>query len=409
MIFDRLLKNAAARDAPRQGAYTLTLDNAAGWGVNEMVSATSAMKLSAVNACVECITNSISKLPIFIMEENTRNRIEHPLLKLLNERPNEAMTPSVYSRLVEGNRLLTGNGYALIYRSRQTAEPVELLPVQDASVTPYLDDNGKLWYVYTNPKTGEMRKLLPFDVLHYKAYSYDGIRGVSVLSRAAEVIRNAQAAQQYEGRFYRQNAQPSGIIKANTLLETPAKNKIRESWEEIHSGIDGAFRVAVLDQGLDYKQISLSNQDAQFVESRSLSVEDIARFFCVPLYKINSGKQSYSSNEQNGIEYVTGTLQPIVTQYEQEDTYKLLFDRERNRRLRIRRNMMAELRGDVNSRGSWYKTMREVGVFSPNDILALEDMPPVRGGESRYASLNYVPLERFDELSQKRAEGGEQN
>ena len=135
-------------------------------------------------------------------------------------------------------------------------------------------------------------------------------------------------------------------------------------------------------------------------------MEDIARFFGVPMYKLNAGKQSYNSNEQNGIEYVTGTLHPIVTQCEEEDTYKLLFDSEKQRGLEIRRNMMAELRGDSGSRGAWYKTGREIGMFSVNDIRALEDMPDVEGGDTRQASLNYVPLELFRELSVSRNQGG---
>jgi HK97 family phage portal protein len=141
------------------------------------------------------------------------------------------------------------------------------------------------------------------------------------------------------------------------------------------------------------------------VESKGISVEDISRFFGVPLYKINAGKQSYSSNEQNGIEYVVNTLHPIVTQYEEESTYKLLFDSELSRSLQIRINMMAELRGDFATRGAWYKNMREVGAFSVDDILGLEDQPKVPGGDVRLASLNFVPLEDFKRLSDQRNEG----
>ena len=142
------------------------------------------------------------------------------------------------------------------------------------------------------------------------------------------------------------------------------------------------------------------------MESKAVSVEDIARFFGVPLYKINAGKQTYNSNEQNGIEYVVGTLHPIVTQYEEEDTYKLLFEKEQKQGLEIRRNMMAELRGDFTSRGAWYRTMREIGADSVDDIMDLEDRPAVPGGKSRYASLNYVPLELFEELSINRNRAG---
>jgi HK97 family phage portal protein len=221
------------------------------------------------------------------------------------------------------------------------------------------------------------------------------------------VIDTAKATQRYENGFYTRNARPVGILKTQSSIGKEAKDKIREEWHKIHEGVDNAFRIAVLDLGIDYQSISMSNKDTQFVESKAVTVEDIARFFGVPLYKINAGKQSYNSNEQNGIEYVVNTLHPIVTQYEEEDTYKLLFEQEQKKGLEIRRNMMAELRGDFSSRGNWYKAMREIGAYSVNDILALEDRPNVPGGNTRYASLNYIPLERFDELSVSRNQGGE--
>lgn len=135
-------------------------------------------------------------------------------------------------------------------------------------------------------------------------------------------------------------------------------------------------------------------------------MEDIARFFGVPLNKLMAGKQAYNSNEQNATDYVMNTLHPIVSQCEEEDTYKLLFDSELTRGLQIRRNMMAELRGDTNTRAAWYKVAREIGVYSVNDICDLEDIPRVPGGDTRNDSLNYVPLEDFRELSRNR-NGGE--
>ncbi len=392
------------RNEPRQ---TISLENPDDWvqGVTRGTGRHGAMKISAVNACVECLCNSMSKLPVFVMNSNTKEHVPHRILPLLADRPNEAMTPSVYKKLVEANRLMGGNSYVLIMRNRNTGRVQELIPIHYNYVSPWIDENGKLWYLAINPKTGEPRKLGIYDVLHYKAYTEDGINGISVLSRAQEVIDTAKAAQRYENGFYTRNARPVGILKTDSSMNTEAKNKIRDEWNKIHEGADNAFRIAVLDLGIDYRSISMSNKDTQFVESKAVSVEDIARFFGVPLYKINAGKQSYSSNEQNGIEYVVGTLHPIVTQYEEEDTYKLLFDSDRKKGLEIRRNMMAELRGDFASRGAWYKSMREIGAYSVDDIMELEDRPKVPGGHTRYASLNYVPLELFEELSRNRNSG----
>ena len=407
MIFDRAIRNITNSSDLMQ--RNMTLSDPVEWltGTTSGTTQTGAMKLSAVNACVEVITNSISKLPIFIMDSNTKEHINHPLLRILCDRPNEAMTPSVYKKLIHTNILMKGNGYALIVRSPNTARPQELIPIYSDYITPWIDYKGKLWYIFTHPKTGEVRKLDNFDILHYKAYSEDGINGISVLSRASDVINTSKAAQNYENKLYTQNARPSGVLKADASITKEAKDKIREEWNAIHNGVDNAFKIAVLDLGLSYQPISLNNKDAQFVESKTITIEDISRFFGVPLYKINSGKQSYSSNEQNGIEYVVNTLHPSVTQYEEEDTYKLLFESEKRKGLEVRRNMMAELKGDTSSRGTWYKNMREIGAFSVDDVLALEDMPKVPGGHTRNASLNYVPLELFEELSKNRNRGEE--
>ncbi len=403
MIFDRAFSRM------KNQAQVLTVEGLEGWTAGGVPDAgqTGAMKLSAVNRCVECISDSMAKLPIFVMDGRTKEHLNHPLLQLLERRPNEAMAPSVYKKLMESNRLLHGNAYAAILRDRASAAPVELLPLPPDCVSPRLDQSGRLWYLYTNPRTGELRRLAQWDVLHYKAYSRDGINGVSVLSRAAEVIQTARAAQRYEGKFYGQGAQPSGVLTVDSKLEPEAKDKVREEWRRVHAGVDNAFRVAVLDLGLKYTPISISNRDAQFVESKAVTVEDIARFFGVPLNKLMAGKQAYNSNEQNATDYVRNTLHPIVSQCEEEDTYKLLFDSELARGLQIRRNMMAELRGDTATRAAWYKVGREIGYFSVNDICDLEDTPRVPGGDTRMARLDNVPLEDFRALSLARNGGGE--
>ena len=142
------------------------------------------------------------------------------------------------------------------------------------------------------------------------------------------------------------------------------------------------------------------------MEQKDISVADIGRFFGVPLYKLMAGKQSYSSNEQNAIEYVVGTLHPNAVIWEQELQYKLFTPQDIDRGLRVHGNLMGELRGDFQSRGAWYKDMRENGVLSVNDIRELEDLPAVDGGDDHYASLNYVPLREWAELSRERAGNG---
>lgn len=385
-----------------------------------------AMRLSAVDRCVEVLSGDIAKLPAYVYNSKTRRRVEdHTILTLLNLRSNPWQTSFDARKLAEAGRLCGGNAYMWIQRDPASLKPVRLLGLPWGKVSAYLDKNtGELWYDIDHPYTGrKVQRVDAMDMIHVPAYSRNGWSGISVLERASEVVGASRAAQAYNSSYYRNGGQPGGVLETEsnisgsieisradgTTEQVPIKDVIRSEWEKRHGGPDNANRVAVLDNGLKYKPISISQRDAQFVENAELSIRDLARFFGVPLYKLQEGKQSYNSNEQNAIEYITGTLHPIVTAWEQELTYKLLTPQERADGLEIRLNMMAELRGDSSSRAAWYRNMREAGVYSVNDILALEDMPDVEGGDERYASWNYGPLSKWAELSVQRNGGSNEN
>lgn len=422
-----LVRAGRSLDSPTRkaaGAFqALTLDNPAGWltgGDPVGMSRERAMKISTVNRCVEVLSSAMGVLPTFVMDRNTKRHADnHRLCGVLQERPNEAMTPFDFNRLLMCNEMLRGNAYAWSYRDPRSGHILERIPLSPDYVTQVFVE-GKRWYLYSHPVTGQIYWLRPEDVTHYKAYSEDGLDGISVLRRAALTLDTARAAQTYENSTWNNNGQPSGILTTESDLgglvkvrqpdgsekEFDPKEQLRKSWEAIHRGPGNAFRVAVLDLGLKYQPISMTNADAQFVESNEVRVADICRFFGVPLHLAYAGKQSYSSNEQNGIEFVTYTLLGYETQWSQDDSWRLLLPGERAAGLRVRRNPKVFLRGDTAAQTSHYRTMREVGAYSVNDILALEDRPPVPGGDVRYASWNYGPLEDFERLSTIRALGG---
>ena len=413
---------AVARSPSVNKAVTVGGLAAAGYPVSGTDSGeTFARKLSAVDRCIELLSDSMGKLPCYIMDSRSRERVELPLLQLLNQRPNEAMTPFIRKKVLETSRQVTGNGYDWIVRDPRSGRITELIPVPGHLVEPWRDLSGRVWYTVTHPWTGDPMVLPNEDVCHYKAATRYGLKGVATLRRASETIASARAQQQYELSFYESGGQPSGVLQTDSDLSGYAKgpdgkvltradgsqvrlkDQLRSEWERVHAGPSNSHRLAILDLGLKYTPIAASNADAQFVESKEVSIRDIARYFGVPLYKLQEGKQAYGSNEQNAIEYVVSTLHPIVTQYEEEQTWKLLTKSQVDAGLEIRINMMAELRGDTAARGQWYKDMLQEGPFSVNDVRALEDLPDVPGGEHRRASLNYVPLEDWPELSRLRA------
>lgn len=424
-----LVRAGRTLDSPRKSLCgvmrTLTLDDPAGWLTGDSavgMSRDRAMKISTVNRCVEVLSNSMAVLPVYIMNEGTKQRLpEHHLGRVLWGRSNEAMTTFDYQRLMLCNELLRGNAYAWIYRDPSSGHPRELIPLPPDYVSIHVDTAGHLWYFFTHPVTGETTMLRPDDVLHYKAYSEDGIEGVSVLRRASMTLDTARAAQQYENSTWRSGGQPSGILTTEsdlgraievvqpdgTKVLMDPKERLRQSWESCHRGAGNAFRVAVLDMGLKYQPISMTNSDAQFVESSEIRVADVCRFFGVPLHLAFAGKQSYESNEQNGIEFVNYTLLAYETQWGQEDTYRLLLPSEREQGLRIRRELKVFLKGDTAAQSARYRTMREIGGMNANEIRALEDMGEIPGGDQYYANWGFGPLEDWARLSVLRALGGQ--
>lgn len=423
-----LVRAGRTLDSPRKSLgngvmRTLTLESPAGWLTGEEsvgMSRDRAMKISTVNRCVEVLSNSMAVLPVYIMNERTKERLpDHRLGRVLWERANEAMTAFDYQRLMLCNELLRGNAYAWIYRDPRTGWPRELIPLPPDYMTIHVDTEGHVWYFFTHPTTGAVTMLRPEEVLHYKAYSEDGIEGISVLRRASLTLSTARAAQQYENSTWMSGGQPSGILTTDadlgdsieveqadgTKVKVDPKEQLRKSWEAVHRGPGNAFRIAVLDLGLKYQPISMTNSDAQFVESNEIRVADICRFFGVPLHLAYAGKQSYQSNEQNGIEFVNYTLLAYETQWGQEDTYKLLLPSERAGQLRIKRNLKVFLKGDTAAQSAWYRTMREISALNADEIRGLEDMGTIPGGQEYYASWNYGPLSNWALLSVIRALG----
>lgn len=420
------LERGIWKSLTRKGAAAggvLTLQSTLGWGRD--TDANSALKVSAVSACVELRSNAIAMLPSFIMDTETKAHLDdHYLGGVLWRRPNPIMTPLRFKQLTETQVLLRGDSYVWIYRDG-AGRAVELLPIPDGWCQRVFNRSTERWeYRAQDPKSGRGYTFDPIDILHYDGLTLDGVNSVSVLECARRTIETAGLMEEYQRATYRNGGRPSGVLEVasdlsgtvevpqsdGTKKRMPIKEVVRAEWERYNSGADNHFRTAILDHGLTYKPIAVSNADAQFVESKNITVEDICRFFSVPAYKLGIGKQSYNSNEQNNIEWVTTTLQPRITAREQEETWKLLtYTEQVKQHLRVRHNMSAILRADAKTRAEVENIYRMNGTYSVNDICDLEDRPHVPGGDTRYARLDSIPLEFFNALSLARNAPAEKN
>lgn len=379
----------------------------------EKVTINSALGVPAVYACVNILANGIATLPMqtFKRTKTGREREKrHPAARLLEKRPNPYQGPFKFKHLIETHRNLWGNAYINIEWGAD-GRPKGLWLLNPANTDPVVDtDNNELWY-HTVLPNGKNVKIWNGDIIHLTALSTDGIKGKSPIQVIRESIGSAQAAQKFKGRFYRNGASTTGVLKVPGMLNPDAKDAVRAEWEKANTGINNAQRVAILDAGLDYQSIQMPLKDAQFVESMKFDKTEIATFYNIPLHMVNELERATHSNiEQQAIDFIRNTLSPIYTQYQEEFSYQLFSEREMQK-FYIKFNLEALLRADKKTQGEFYKTMLDAGVFSINKVLELEDMDGIEHGDTHRVDLNHISIEIADEyqLARARSKGGEDN
>ena len=370
-------------------------------------SGNSAMNLSGVYSCVDIISNTFSKLPFFLMDNNTKEHIQDDnLYMLLNVQPNEIMTASIFKKILATSMLLDGNAYAIPFR--RGLEINSIYPIKPGNVSIMTQTVNKKTKVYYKVTIGDDDFVLREDeIIHLKAFTYDGITGISPLTHARLCVGVGLNQEEFQQSFYASGGRPAGTLNVNadlsskeivvknsdgTTTKKSYKDIIREEWEK--AGSVKGFRTPVLDFGITYNAIAqISPADMDFVNSKTVNLEDIARFFNIPAYKIGAGKQTYSSNEQGAIDYITNGIVPRVTQWEQELTIKLLPYNQVRQGISIRANVAVELRGDTASQSAWLEKMIQLGLYNRNEGRAYLDLPKVEEyGDDYFIGPNYTPI-----------------
>ena len=367
----------------------------------------SAMQMTAVYACVRILSESIAGLPLHMYryeEDGSKTKaVEHPLYHLLHDEPNPEMTSFIFRETLMSHLLLWGNAYAQIIRNGK-GDIIALYPLMPNRMKVERDTKGQLYYEYQTMKEdaptmkGAVYQLDPSEVLHVPGLGFDGLVGYSPIAMAKNAIGLAIAAEEYGSKFYANGAAPSGVLEHPNVLKDPAK--VRDSWNAAFGGSSNAHRVAVLEEGMKYTPISISPNEAQFLETRKFQIDEIARIFRVPPHMVGDlEKSSFSNIEQQSLEFVKYTLNPWVCRWEQALQRALLSDDEKGKYF-FRFNVEGLLRGDYQSRMQGYATARQNGWMSANDIRELENIdriPAELGGDLYLVNGNMLPLSQVEQ------------
>ena len=401
-VFGKLFK---ARDKPQDAlngsGYSFMFGrSAAGQAVNER----SAMQMSAVYACVRILAESIASLPLHFYQYNDaggkEKAVNHPLYWLLHDEPNPEMSSFSFRETLMTHLLLWGNAYAQIIRNGR-GEVIALYPLMPDRMTVDRDARGRIYYEYARSESdantlGKKSSVIlsPEDVFHIPGLGFDGLVGYSPIAMAKQAIGMGLACDEYGASFYQNGAQPGGVLEHPNVLKDP--KRVRESWNAIYQGSKNAHRIAVLEEGMTYKPITISPEQAQFLETRKFQIDEIARIFRVPPHMIGDlEKSSFSNIEQQSLEFVKYTLAPWISRWEQAIQRSLLLMSERTRYF-ARFNVEGLLRGDYQSRMNGYAVARQNGWMSANDIRELESLdmiPDEQGGNLYLINGNMTKLE----------------
>ncbi|MCO7225767.1 phage portal protein [Pleionea sp. CnH1-48] len=397
-------RNAENPDKP---LTSMTLED---FGGNESasgvaVSEANALRLSAVYTCINVISKTLAMLPVEVSEktkDGNNLKPKHPLKNLLNLEPNMRMTAYFWRLQSTAHAAGWGNAYSYIERAA-SGRPLNLLPLNPWETEPIVKNNGEL--IYRTLVSAEYFDVPAQDILHIPALGWDGVKGISPIKQNAESIGLTIAAQRFGSRLFKNNARPSGVLimKDQPGKGSKAASNLAGAWRKAH-GSDGQLGTAVLEGNIEYKQLTIPPEDAQYLQTRKLGRSEVAGIFGVPAHMINDlEKATFSNITELNIFWVQQTVQPWVTAWEQEINRKLFLPSEKGK-LFVKFNLNALLRGTPKDRADYYGKGIKDGWLTRNEARELEDLNPIESLGEPLVPLNMTTPALLEEQSKEEPE-----
>lgn len=365
------------------------------------VTEETALTLGAFWACVRYISESIAMLPC---NEFIRNpgggarRAEGSNVDWLIHYQANPETPALYWReAMVAHACVWGNSYSEIERDL-AGRPLWLWQIAPDRVTPYREMDGSLFYEVWNPNGAPPSYIPAADMFHLRGPTFDGIVGYNLAKLAARCIGGGIALEESAANYFANDSTPGGILKSPHRLDEEARKNLRDSWMARHAGPRNRRMIAVLEQGLEWVQSTTDPRDSQMQEQRAMTPAEVCRWFRVPPHKIGDlARATFSNIEQQAIEAVTDCLMPWGCRFEQEANMKL-FGRTNRGTHFVKLNFNALLRGDTQSRATFYQQLLDRGIFDINEVRGLEDLNPIGpDGDKRFVQSNMQLLEKAGE------------
>ena len=358
-------------------------------------------------ACVSVISRAVASLPWGVYERTPAGRkpVYGTIDWLLNNQPNPEMTAFAFREAITGHALNWGNGYAEISHDLAGRPTGLWLMTPDRTCPERHPGDGRIRYRYT-ADDGSTVYLEASEVLHVHGLGFDGLTGYPLARMAARSIGIGIAQDTFGQAFYANGTTFGGMVEVGANLNKDQIANIEANLNAKHGGPAAAFKTRVVPQNTKYHSMSMPLTDAQFIESRQLSVTTVARWLGVPLHKIADLTRSTNNNiEHQGIEFVTDAIVPWALRFEQEANIKLFGVRTQGR-VYTKMNVNSLMRGDSAARAAFYRTMSQIGAMSVNEMRALEEMNGIGpAGDAHLVQLNQTTLEYLVEHPDAKATG----
>lgn len=350
----------------------------------------SAMRISAVYACVRILSQTIASLPLDIYEkaaDGQQAAADHPLAALLRRRPNRYQTAFDWMEQQVACLCLRGNAVSL--KVYEGVRVVQLIPVHPARV--HLEEYPDALIYRITDRFGKQFPVLSEDVLHHRWLTTDGYWGSSPIAEARDAVNLARKVQKYGISVFDSGGAKRVLLKFQNTLGDTAYKRIKEDWKRLGQN---AAETAILEEGGDATTIGMNADEAQYLETRQMTVADVARLYTMPLVLlgVHEKTSSYASTEQFDIMFEKHTIRPPVKKLEA----RLDVDLIGNERYFCKFNMDALLRGDINTRTMALSRQFERGAITIDEWRAMENRNPVGGevGQTHFIPANLLPADR---------------